>query len=152
MTQSYDYSGLEVGASWRSPARTLTETELTLSCMTSGDWHAIHADAQAAADTPAGQRMFHGTYGVHVAIGLASRLPNIDGIVIAALGFEDWKFMAPLFVNDTVSAEVELVSKRPTRDGKRGVLERRIRLVAEGRGALQEGIFKTLVRLDEAAS
>jgi acyl dehydratase len=152
MMQFHNYADLEVGSIWRSAARTLTETELTWSCMTSGDWHAIHADAHASASTLVAQRMFHGTYGVHVAVGLASRLPNIDGIVIAALGFEDWKFLAPLLVNDTVAAEVELVSKRLTRDGKRGVLERRIRLVAESRGTLQEGIFKTLVRLDATTS
>lgn len=130
---------------WRSPGRTLTEAELSWSCMTSGDWHPIHADTVYAGGTPVGQRMFQGSYGLHLAAGMATRLPELGDSVIAALGFQDWRFLAPLFVGDTVHAEVTLLAKRPARDGVRGVLERRIRLCKQDGTMAQEGTWSSLV-------
>lgn len=145
MITTVSFEALTAGTSWRSPARTLTEAELSWSCMTSGDWHAIHADAEFAARSAAGQRMFQGSYGIHIAMGMATHLPELGNTVIAALGFKQWKFCAPLFVNDTVSVEVELLAKRATSDGLRGVLERGIRLVKSDGTVAQEGVLATLV-------
>jgi acyl dehydratase len=139
------FDTLEVGMSWRSPARTLTEAELSWSCMTSGDWHPIHADAAFAATTAAGQRMFQGSYGIHLALGMATHLPELGDAVIAALGLNDWTFRAPLFMNDTIHAEVELTAKRQTRDGARAVIERRVRLLKSTGDIAQEGQISTLI-------
>ena len=40
--------------------------------MTSGDWHPIHADAEFAGQSIAGQRIFQGSYGLHVAMAMAT--------------------------------------------------------------------------------
>lgn len=144
-TATISFEGLEVGTQWRSPARTLMEAELALSSMTSADWHPIHVDARFASGTALGQRVFHGTYGIHIALGMATHLPELGNAVIGALGLNDWKFRAPLFVNDTVHVTVELTGKRATSDGLRGVLERRIRLVKDDGQITQEGVLATLV-------
>lgn len=44
-TDALSFDAVVVGARWRSPGRTMTEAELVQSCMSSGDWHPIHADA-----------------------------------------------------------------------------------------------------------
>ena len=145
MSGVHSFETMEVGITWRGPARTLTEAELTWSCMTSGDWHPIHADAAFAATTASGQRMFQGSYGIHLALGMATHLPELGDSVIAALGLKDWTFRTPLFVNDTVHTEVELTGKRETRDGARAVIDRRVRLVKSTGDIAQEGQISTLI-------
>jgi acyl dehydratase len=124
------------------------EADLAWACMTSTDWHPIHVDVEYAAATQHGQRIFQGTYGTHLAVGMAIHLPPLGNAVIGALGLNGWKYCAPLFVNDTVYVEVELISKRPTGDGKRGVLERRIRLMKSDGTLAQEGVLASLIHRD----
>ena len=147
MQARHDFEALAVGDRWRSPGRTLTEADLMHACMTSGDWHPVHADETYARQTPAGQRIFQGTYGLHVAIGMATRFPEFADDVIGALGLSQWRYLAPLVVGDTVCVDVEIAGKRLTSDGKRGVIERRIRLIRQDGVVVQEGMAQMMVRV-----
>jgi len=141
------FDTIEIGQRWRSHGRTLTEADLAQACMTSGDWHPIHADAAYAAGTPVGQRVFQGTYGIHVAVGMATPFPAAMGPdVVGALGLSEWKYLAPLLVGDTVHVEVEVTGKRRTSDGQRGVVERRIRLLRHDGVVVQQGLVQTMVK------
>lgn len=142
-----NFEALVVGSTWRSSGRTLTEADLVQSCMTSTDWHAIHADEAYAAGTPAGRRIFHGSYGLHVALGMATHFPPNGDDIIGLLGLAEWNFLAPLFVGDTVHVEIDLAGKRVTSDGRRGIVERRIRLVRHDGKRVQEGVARTMLRL-----
>jgi acyl dehydratase len=137
---SISFEDVNVGDSWITTGRTLTEAELTLACMTSGDWHPIHADAIYAKSSVGGARIFHGTYGLHVAIAMAGRYPDLGAAVIGALGFKEWKYLQPLIPGDTVHVEVKIHSKRLTSDGKRGVIERHIKLKNQMDAVVQEGL------------
>lgn len=151
MTGAISFEQIDVGQRWHSEGRTLTEAELALSCMLTTDWHPIHADEEFAKTTPIGRRMFHGTFGIAVAFGMATRFPELGDTVIAATGFTEWKYLKPLFVGDTVHVEVEIVGKRVTSDGKRGVIERRLRLCKHTGEVAQEGVAGTLVRIKAPA-
>ena len=142
-----DIGQVAVGSTWRSAARTLTESELGLACMLSTDWHPIHADAAYAAASSVGQRVFQGGYGVLLALGIATRFPAVGGRNALALGMESWRFAAPLFIGDTVHVEVEVTALRRTSDGKRLVVQKRIRLVKHGGEIAQEGTAGSLVFL-----
>lgn len=142
-----DFESLAVGACWRSGGRTLTEADLLQACMTSGDWHAVHADESHARETPMGRRIFHGTYGLHVAMGMATRFPELEDDVIGALGFSQWRYHAPLFIGDTVFVEVEITAKRVTSDAHRGIIDRKIRLVRHDGHVIQEGVAQMMVRV-----
>lgn len=146
MTAVTTFDQLQVGAIWRSAGRTLSEFDLGQSCMSSADWHPIHADAVFAAGTPAGQRIFHGTYGLHVAMGVATQFPNLGDDVIAALGISQWRYLCPLFVGDTIHVEVQIVSKRITSDPGRGVVERQLKLIRHNDEVVQAGLVQTMVR------
>ncbi|MES2412363.1 MAG: MaoC/PaaZ C-terminal domain-containing protein [Pseudomonadota bacterium] len=145
------FDDVKVGDKWRSTGRTLTEAELTLACMTSGDWHPIHADAQYAKSSVGGQRIFQGTYCLHVAVAMATHFPDIGPAVIGALGFKEWKFLAPVVPGDTVHVEVEITGKRLTSDGKRGLIERRIKLVNHSGATVQEGIATMMAAVGGAS-
>lgn len=148
MSTPVRFDDIQIGAKWRSTGRTLTEADLHDACMSSGDWHPIHADAEYARNTPLGQRIFQGSYGLHIAFGMATKFPEFGDAVIAALGFSSWRYLAPLFVGDTVHVEVEIVGKRPTADGQRGVIERQIKLLSQSGQVAQDGVAQTLVRRD----
>jgi acyl dehydratase len=148
---SVSFDDVKVGDSWRSTGRTLTEAELTLACMTSGDWHPIHADAQYAKTSVGGARIFQGTYCLHVAVAMATHFPNLGPAVIGALGFREWKFLAPVVPGDTVHVEVEIQGKRLTSDGKRGLIERRIRLINHSGVTVQDGIATMMATVGVAS-
>lgn len=140
------YEAVEVGTRWQSTGRTLTEADLSWSCMSSGDWHPIHADEEFARSTPAGRRIFQGTFGLHVAAGLATAFPQLGDDVLGALGFSDWRFLQPLYVGDTLHVEVEITGKRVSSSAGRGVIERHIRLVKHDGVIAQEGRAALLAR------
>lgn len=142
---SVSFEELQIGQRWESTGRTLTEADLTIACMTSGDWHPIHADAEFAKSSVAKQRIFQGTYGLHVAMALATGFPELGSHVIGALGFTEWRFNAPLFVGDTVHVEVEIISKRPTARAGRGLVERRIILKKSDGSVAQQGVATLLM-------
>jgi acyl dehydratase len=142
------FDEIQIGAKWRSTGRTLTEADLHDACMSSGDWHPIHADAEYAHNTPLGQRIFQGSYGLHIAFGMATKFPELGNAVIAALGFSNWQYLAPLFVGDTVHVEVVIVGKRPTADGRRGVIDKQIKLLNQSGQVAQDGVSQTLVHRD----
>lgn len=142
------FEQVAVGARWISPGRTLSEADLLQSCMTSGDWHPIHADESHAAKTPLGRRIFQGSYGLHVAFGMATAFPPLGDTVLAALGFSQWHYLKPLFVGDTVKVEVEVLSKRVTSNSERGLIERRITVRNQKDDIVQQGVAQTLVRID----
>lgn len=146
------FESLEVGQHWQSTGRTLTEADLTLACMTSGDWHPIHADADFAGGSLGGQRIFQGTYGLHVAMALATRFPDLGDGVIGALGLSDWRYQAPLFIGDTVHVEVEITSKRVTSNRSRGLVERRITLKKADGSIAQQGTALMMARCAREAA
>ena len=144
------YDDLQVGEILRGPGRTLTETDLVTFCMLTGDWHAIHADAEFAKGTKIGQRMFHGSFGIALAIGMSANLLTLRNPVIAALGVREWSFKAPLFINDTVHLELTITDKKVTSDGRRAVLGRKLRLYKHDGSTAQEGSADLMVALDVA--
>ncbi|HEX3503978.1 MAG TPA: MaoC/PaaZ C-terminal domain-containing protein [Xanthobacteraceae bacterium] len=144
----HSFESLKPGQTFSSNARTLTETDLVMFCMMMGDWHAIHADEQYAKDTRIGRRMFHGTFGISLAIAQSADLLPLSNRIIAALGIKDWSFKAPLFIGDTVHTELVIAGTRVASDGRRGVLSRTLRLVKHDATVAQEGLAELLVELE----
>lgn len=146
------YGALQAGDRFVGHGRTLTEADLNLACMASGDWHPIHADEEFAKRTPAGGRLFHGTYGVLVALGAVANLLEFEEPVIGLLNLRDWNFKAPLRVGDTVRVALEIAGKRTTSDGKRGLVERRVTLLNQRDTVAQEGFSDVMLSLRAASA
>jgi acyl dehydratase len=144
----YSFESLKEGQTFSSAARTLTETDLVMFCMMMGDWHAIHADEEHAKSTRVGQRMFHGTFGISLAIAQSADILPLSNRIVAALGLKDWSFKAPLFIGDTVHTDVVIAGTRKTSDGRRGVISRTIRLIKHDGTVAQEGVAELLVELE----
>jgi acyl dehydratase len=145
----YSFETLKQDETFSSSARTLTETDLVMFCMITGDWHAIHADEAYAKETRIGRRMLHGTFGISLAMAQSADILPLRNRIVAALGVKDWSFKSPLFIGDTVHTDVVVAGTRKTSDGRRGVISRIIRLVKHDATVAQEGVAELLVELED---
>jgi acyl dehydratase len=117
-TQTARPSGLyldefDVGASWTSPRRTITEADVTLFAGFSGDFNPMHTDEEFAKGTQFGTRIFHGPGAFAVATGLESRIGLKDGTAIAFLGM-NWTLRAPIYIGDTIHVTETVAEVRPS--------------------------------------
>jgi acyl dehydratase len=135
----------EVGQVDTSRARTITETDVVAFSWVSGDVNPMHTDMEHSRKSPLGQRIAHGALGLSVATGLSAGLGYLDGTAIAALGIDQWKFLKPIFLNDTVHLRATVMSVRPTSKPDRGVLVRKMELVNQHGDVVQEGLMTTMV-------
>lgn len=132
------FDDFEVGQRWISKRRTITETDILLSCGLSGDYNPVHTDEVFAAKTSFGQRILPGLAGAAIAAGLEGQIGLRDGTLVACLGV-DIAFRSPIFIGDTVRVEVCVNSKRETRHEHTGIVEFRTRLTGTDGTVLHEG-------------
>ncbi len=140
-----------VGSVAISPGRTVTETDIVSFSWVSGDTNPMHTDAEYSAKSPIGQRIAHGALGLSICTGLSARLGYLDGTAIAALGVDEWKYLKPIYLNDTVTLRATVVEARTTSKPDRGVLVRRMDLLNQHGDLLQTGLMTTMVRTRAAA-
>jgi acyl dehydratase len=136
----------KAGQEFLTPARTITEGDVTAFAGLSGDYNPLHTDAEFSAKTQFGQRIAHGMLGFSVMTGLGSRLGIFDGSVLAFLGIEEWKFRKPIFIGDTIHARMTVAEVRPASKPGTGVLKRLVEVVNQRGEVAQSGTLVTLVR------
>jgi len=133
------------GQTFTSGGRTLTEADLTMFSMISGDWNPIHADAVYAAGTRYGQRLIHGTLGIAIATGMMHELGIFHRSVVAMLSLREWKFLKPIFVGDTLHLVLDVLAVNPGTSMRVGAIDRRLRLVNQNGETVQDGSSEVLV-------
>jgi acyl dehydratase len=147
-TPPYDGLFLEdlvVGSRYRSNGRTVTEADLTIFSMLSGDWNPIHADAEFSRASASGERLVHGVFGLAVVTGLMDQAGWFRRSAVAMLDVTDWRFVRPIHIGDTLTCEMEVTSVRPTSAGDKGVAGRRFTLLNQEGVVVQEGDIGILV-------
>jgi 3-hydroxybutyryl-CoA dehydratase len=97
-----------VGQKITTVGRTVTENDIGSFAGLSGDFTQIHTDAEYSKSTPFGQRVAHGLLGLSIASGLAMRTGILEGTVMAFREINEWKFIKPIFIGDTIHAILEV--------------------------------------------
>jgi 3-hydroxybutyryl-CoA dehydratase len=99
---------MQIGVS-ASRTKTITDADIRAFAQASGDMNSVHLDEAAAAHTRFGRRIAHGmlTASVISAV-LGNDLPGPGTIYLG----QDLKFKAPVFIDDTITATVELTAYR----------------------------------------
>jgi len=89
--------------------RTITEADLVNFAGVSGDFHALHTDAAAMADSGFGERIAHGALVFSVMTGLLwqARTPAERDAVVALYGVDRLRFVAPVYLGDTLHVEAD---------------------------------------------
>ena len=70
LDESRSFDQVEVGDAWKSPSRTITETDIVNFAGLTGDYNALHVDHKFARSTPFGRPIAHGPVGFVVRRGL----------------------------------------------------------------------------------
>ena len=144
------FEDLEEGQVYRSSSRTLSEADLTMFSMFSGDWNQVHSDVEYMAEQGSG-RLLHGVLGITVVTGLMDRAGWFARSAIAMTGIDDWKFLRPLFIGDTVTMEMEILGKRKVSAGDKGYLDRQFTLYDQHGEIAQQGRCGFLIKLRDQA-
>lgn len=142
---------LEAGQVFLTPGRTITEADVVSFAAWTNDNNQVHTDAEFAKGTRYGQRIVHGMLGASLCLGLIARTGVFEGSAVALLGIDQWRFTAPVFIGDTVTCSVEILSARPTSSGRNGIVERRVMLRNQRGETVQEGRMDLMVLTRAAA-
>ncbi|MCF3109207.1 dehydratase [Niabella sp. CC-SYL272] len=89
--------------------RTITETDIVLHAGQTGDFYPHHMDAEWCKTQPFQQRIAHGTLIFSVAVGSTAGIINE---VAMTYGYERLRFIAPVFINDTIRTTVTIKEKK----------------------------------------
>ncbi|MCX7522253.1 MaoC/PaaZ C-terminal domain-containing protein [Microbacterium sp. STN6] len=128
-----------------TPGRTITEADVVSFAAWTGDNNQVHTDVEFARETRYGQRIVHGMLGASLCLGLIARTGVFEGSAVALLGIDEWRFIAPVFIGDTVTCTVEILSTRPTSNGRNGIIERRVSLANQRGETVQSGRMDLMV-------
>ena len=134
-----------VGDSIKTAARTVTESDVVAFAALSGDWNAIHCDAEYAAHGMFGERIAHGLLGLSIASGLAVRLGFMEETVIAFLGL-DWKFRAAIKIGDTIHVRGTITELKPMPRLGGGNVVLNVEIVNQRGEITQRGSWTLLVK------
>ena len=106
------FEEFSVGQVVKTVPRTVSEDAIFTFAGLTGDYNQIHTDAEFAKTTPFGQRVAHGLLGLSIATGLLMRTGMLEGTVLAFREIQEWKFIKPFFIGDTVYAELTVAETK----------------------------------------
>ena len=143
----YTYADLHVGMAFRSPGRTITDADLVGFAGLTGDYSELHTSDVYAKSSQFGRRVAHGMLGLAYAHGLMwARTGELRETAVAFLGIDGWKFVAPIFIGDTIFvnyriAELRESKSRPTQ----AIATFDVEVVNQDGGVVQRGQKALLV-------
>jgi acyl dehydratase len=135
----------EVGRTYWSSARTITQTDVAGFAAVSGDYNPLHTDDELGKTSVFGERVPHGPLGMLFAMGGYDRIGLVEGVAVAFLNIT-WKFVAPMRIGDTVRSKVTVAALKETSHANRGVVTMHIELFNQRDELVQEGDHTFLIR------
>ena len=144
------FEEFNVGDTVTSAGRTITEADVVSFAALSGDWNAIHVDAEFAKSGMFGERIAHGLLGLSVASGLAVQLGFIEGTVIAFMGI-DWKFRGAIKIGDTIHVQAQIAEKKAMPRLGGGLVTMNVEVLNQQGETTQKGTWSMLMKLKPAA-
>ncbi len=122
--------------------RTVTETDVVSFCYLTGNWLEIHSNDELAAKTPYGRRLVQGSLVFSIIPGLVTWDARYT---IAMHSVTDMRFPKPVFIGDTITAEV-VVDSVEMRDEETGIATFAITVVNQRREVVQSFRMRILGR------
>lgn len=153
----YRYEDLHVGLQFRSPGRTITEADVVNFAGMTGDYSELHTSEVYGRASQFGRRVAHGMLGLAFAHGLMwPRTGELRETAIAFLGINDWKFVGPIFIGDTIFVNYQLVELRDSKSRPtQAIAHFEVELVNQDGTVLQKGrkaLLVSKVPLDAVAA
>lgn len=115
------FEDFEIGASFITPARTITETDIVMHAMHSGDWQPHHTDAEFCKTQAFKRPIAHGNLTFTISTGLIFRAESLNPNVMA-YGYNKIRYPNPVFAGDTIKTEVTIADKKDAKQPTHGLL------------------------------
>ena len=142
------FEELEIGESWTTHRRTVTEADVVNFAGVSGDFFYAHVDEIAARESFFEKRVAHGYFVISAAAGLF--VDPAPGPVLANYGLDDLRFVKPVYVGDTIRVRIACKSKtaKDDREGQvpQGVVAWDVEVTNQDGEAVAVYTVLTLVR------
>jgi acyl dehydratase len=123
------FDDYEVGATYRTLARTISETDIVTFVNLGGFTEPLFMDMEyVAKESVFGRRAAPGVMTFALSEGLVMQTGLIHGVGMAWLGGEV-KVTAPVLQGDTIHVEIEIVDARETKKPDRGIVTYQHRVV-----------------------
>lgn len=139
------FEEFEPGQQMSTVGRTITEADVVNFAGVSGDYNSIHTDLAFSEASFYEQRVAHGLLVLSVASGLAMRSGLMEGTVIAWRDIQDWRFSLPVFIGDTIHAEMEVVDTKPMPRLGGGRVNMRVKIINQEEKIVMKGNWGMLV-------
>ncbi len=138
------FEEFEVGTTLRTRGRTITEADLVQFAALTGDFNPMHTDAEYSRNSFMGQRVAHGMLTISYAVGQAYQLGILERTVLGFRGLE-MKFSSPVFIGDTIHAELKVAETKAARRLGGGVVTLDIRILKQDGAVAQKGSLSLLM-------
>lgn len=139
------FEDFEVGATFTTAGRTVTESDVMTFAGLSGDMNPLHVDREFARETPFGEPVAHGLLVLSIAAGLGVQTGIYSGTNLALLGVEEWRFVGAVKFGDTIRMESTVLETRRTSKGDRGVVRMGQKVFNQRDEVVQSGVFASLM-------
>lgn len=114
------FEDFQVGERYPTYGRTITEGDLALFCALVGYHVPLFIDEEYARQTAYGGRIVPSALTMAFSTGMTESLFRTT--VIALIGVDRGRFLAPVRPGDTIRTEVEVLAKKETSDLSRGIV------------------------------
>ncbi len=148
MGRGLTYEEFEIGATYDTQARTITEADVVSFAGLSGDFNPLHTDAETAKNSPFGERIAHGMLTVAISTGMANLTGLMEGTTIALME-QNIKYVAAVKFGDTVRLQMEVIEKRETSKPDRGVVKLAARVFNQRNELVVDMIWTQLMKRKE---
>jgi acyl dehydratase len=106
----------QIGETFHSPAKTMTDAHFVCFAGLTGDQHPIHYDDAYAKTTRFGKRVAHGLLlTAMTAVGASTLSSLLEGSIVALVE-QSACFLKPVFIGDTITPELEVSEVLPKTD------------------------------------
>lgn len=139
------FEEFSVGQKVMTVGRTLAESDILTFAGLTGDFNQIHTDAEFSKKTQFGQRIAHGLLGLSIATGLIMRTGFLEGTVLAFREINEWKFVKPFLIGDTVYAELKVAETKALPRIGGGAITATVQVKSQSGEVCQRGSLNLLV-------
>ncbi|MEX2704229.1 MAG: MaoC family dehydratase [Candidatus Freyrarchaeum guaymaensis] len=132
----------KVGDKLVSPSITVTESHISLFAGLSGDFNPLHTNEEFAQKLPFKGRIAHGMLTISMQSGFLGML--LAGTAIAFLEAE-YKFRAPVKINDTIHTELEVAETKPVQKYDGGIVKFNMQIKNQRNETVVEGYATVMI-------
>ncbi|MBM4424892.1 MAG: dehydratase [Chloroflexi bacterium] len=139
------FDQFNLGDTFVSQARTITETDVVSFAGLSGDFNPLHTDEEFGKTTPFGTRIAHGMLVAAIATGMANWTGVFEGTTIALME-QVIQYKGAVKFGDTMHLELKVIEKKETSKTDRGVAVFETRVCNQEGKAVIEGKWTLMMK------